>query len=245
MRGTNAIRKLDKSDGTNLQFHETFTTVQGEGPFSGMPAVFVRLSGCHLACTFCDTEWSDANDPVWDVEDIAGEMSTLWHGHMDNRSGYNPLFVLTGGEPTRVELQPLIKALLNNEPNAVIQIETSGSFWQSIMGHPNVSTVVSPKTPFVNPQVEMIACAYKYVIRASDRFHPHCGTPLNSTQIENGPLVGLAVPAKHLRRDQIYLSPCDEQDEAKNAANRAACVDIAMKHGYRVQLQIHKYLGLT
>ncbi len=41
-----------------LQLSEIFYSIQGEGTHSGTPAVFVRLAGCNLACTFCDTDYS-------------------------------------------------------------------------------------------------------------------------------------------------------------------------------------------
>ena len=242
MHGTNKIKKLDRGDGSSIPVHQTWATIQGEGPFSGLPAVFIRISGCHLACTFCDTSWDDENDPLLPMDQVAAEMTSLWQRTVG--PGVRPLFIFTGGEPTRVELGPLIKEIIRLEPRARCQIETAGSFWRDIMSHQSVSTVVSPKTSFVHPHVEQIACAYKYVIRSTDQFHPTLGIPMSSTQVEGGLLVGLATPAKHLAGGDIYLSPCDEQNDSLNAANMAACVDLAMRYGYRVQLQVHKYLGL-
>ena len=58
MFGTNPKRPpLKNHDGLSLDVVEIFPTIQGEGPFSGMPAIFIRLGGCNLACDFCDTEF--------------------------------------------------------------------------------------------------------------------------------------------------------------------------------------------
>ena len=57
MFGKNPIRKPENHDGNFLKIQEIFYTIQGEGIYSGYPAVFVRLGGCNLACKFCDTEF--------------------------------------------------------------------------------------------------------------------------------------------------------------------------------------------
>ena len=55
MHGNNAIRKQELREDGALQVHELFYTLKGEGMFVGHPAIFIRLTGCNLACTFCDT----------------------------------------------------------------------------------------------------------------------------------------------------------------------------------------------
>ena len=57
MFGKNKILKPEIHDGNNLDVQEIFPTLQGEGPYAGWPAVFIRLGGCNLACDFCDTEF--------------------------------------------------------------------------------------------------------------------------------------------------------------------------------------------
>ena len=236
MFGKNTIRKAVRNeDGLYLQTHSVFLTIQGEGPHAGRRAVFIRLTGCHLACTFCDTFWDDEHDAYVSIDDLAARVTTLWG------NAARPLFVLTGGEPTRQNLGPLVRKLAAWK-NSAIQIETAGSFWQEALGLSCVDVVVSPKTRFVDPNVAEIACAYKYVIRATDEFTPQ-GIPVTMTQNHGRP-TNLAPPAGHLRTDEIYLTPCDEQNEEINAANCAKCVELALTHGYRVNVQIHKILGL-
>ena len=69
MHGKNKVAKRTDNP-QSLQVHEIFHTIQGEGPFSGRPAVFIRLSGCNLRCWFCDTEWDDDNDPFLSPDEI-------------------------------------------------------------------------------------------------------------------------------------------------------------------------------
>lgn len=246
MHGKNKIQKLLKDSGEMLQVREIFPTIQGEGPDSGKRAVFIRLTGCHLACTFCDTEWDDDQDKYLDVETLADMALGVWgvsfqptHSALA-RWKDSPFFVLTGGEPTRQNITLLIERILEKAPHARIQIETSGSFWREIMRNPAVSVIVSPKTSFVHPDVAQLADAYKYVIRATDALHPEFGTPLSSTQSCQD-MVCLATPPSHLSSEDIYLSPCDEEDEFKNRANRIAAFGIAERYGYRLMLQIHKF----
>lgn len=60
MFGQNTPRR--RESGGLLQVQDVFYTIQGEGPFAGRTAVFIRLTGCNLRCWFCDTVWGDDSD---------------------------------------------------------------------------------------------------------------------------------------------------------------------------------------
>ena len=240
--GTNVIRKLERDDGLTLQVREVFATIQGEGPHAGLPAVFIRLSGCHLACMWCDTSWDDENDNYVSYKDLAEDAFIKWGQCMGSHA--LPLFVLTGGEPVRQQITPFIEELLRLCPNAIIQVETAGSFYREVLSNPRVQVVVSPKTTLVHPVVSRICVGYKYIIRATDKFHKDYGTPISSTQGNTDKPVQLAVPPSHLQKSSIYLQPCDEGDVNKNSANMHKCYEISMAYGYRIGLQIHKILML-
>ena len=75
MFGKNPIRPPEKGDGSILFVQEIFPTLQGEGPLAGVPAVFLRLGGCNLACSFCDTEFESFKE--WKLEDIIAEVKKL------------------------------------------------------------------------------------------------------------------------------------------------------------------------
>lgn len=231
LKGRNPRRRHEDGSGTHLQVHNIFWTIQGEGPFSGHAAMFIRLSGCNLGCTFCDTYWSDNGDPVLSLREIIDEIEGL---HREP-----PLFVLTGGEPTRQNIVPLCGMLLELWPRAKIQIETAGTFYRSCMQWGEVYTVVSPKLSKVHPDVAATASAYKYVVKASEAVDKN-GVPIADTQGTGTPKA-LAEPPPGV---PIYVTPCDEQDEVKNAANRKLVVQLAQQFGYIAQLQIHKYLGV-
>ena len=75
----------------SYRVNEIFYSIQGEGSFVGTPAVFVRFSGCNLACPWCDTDHSHAEEMT--AEDIENAVRGLLAG----REG--AIIVLTGGEP--------------------------------------------------------------------------------------------------------------------------------------------------
>ena len=112
-----------------LQLAEIFYSVQGEGTFTGTPAVFVRLAGCNLSCSFCDTDYAlkffaSAGDVVRRVRDEGGSC---------------PMVILTGGEPlAQREALPLIDALradgrrVHVESNGTLATELPADVWLTV-----------------------------------------------------------------------------------------------------------------
>ena len=99
--------------------NEIFYTLQGEGAHMGIPAVFVRFSGCNLRCPWCDTEFTESK-PM-STEDIIAEIQDLYDTPNDRRK----MVVLTGGEPSLQVDKPLIDAL--HAAGFYICIETNGT----------------------------------------------------------------------------------------------------------------------
>lgn len=239
MKGYNPARPAEESQ--FLQVHEIFRTIQGEGPFSGHRAVFVRFSGCNLKCWFCDTAWDDENDVYYSPLDIVAKVDEIAAGAR--------LVVITGGEPARQNLKPFIEELRRR--NYKVQVETSGSIWNEAFEDLNVVLVVSPKTPGLHPKFREHFVWWKYVIKAG-MTDPEDGLPLaNYQRLANGNrddsrAKPLAKPTPFAQGIEsfVYITPMDEGDEALNAANRAAVAEISLRHGYIAQLQVHKELEL-
>ena len=99
--------------------NEIFYTLQGEGAHSGIPAVFVRFSGCNLRCPWCDTDFV-ASTPMT-AEEIVAEMLSLY----DLPNVRRKMCVLTGGEPSLQVDKALIDAL--HAAGFYICIETNGT----------------------------------------------------------------------------------------------------------------------
>lgn len=103
-------------------FHvvEKFVSINGEGQHAGELAVFIRLRGCNLNCSYCDTRWACTSDAA--AEDMTEEEIT---GYIKS-TGVSRV-TLTGGEPLMAEdIMVLLKAL-SNQPELKIEIETNGS----------------------------------------------------------------------------------------------------------------------
>lgn len=116
--------------------NEIFYSVQGEGRYAGHPAIFIRFSGCNLACPFCDTNHAPYKKMT--AQEIAAEVYSL------APSNWRPFVVLTGGEPTLQVDSMLIYEL--NQLKAYIAIETNGT--HTIPAGIDYVTV-SPKGDFV------------------------------------------------------------------------------------------------
>jgi len=232
MFGKNPILKKDHDSGTELRIVKSspFRTLQGEGPYAGWPAVFLRLHGCNLACTFCDTDFSDPEDPTLDIK-ILHERITALFG-----SEQKKLVVITGGEPLRQNIR-LLCGMLSFDPNLIIQIETAGTLWvENIELFSKI--VVSPKTPVLHPMAYEKATAFKYVIDIEQKFDGFI--PITATQAGARP-ARLATPRPGA---PVYLSPMDTYDEARNKANCSLVADLAIRYGCIAGLQLHKFMGL-
>lgn len=262
MHGKNEVRPVEIGDGTHLQIREVWYTIQGEGPFVGCPAIFIRLTGCNLRCHFCDTVWDDDKDPYMHHKDIVQKVLNLRELH----AGCS-LVVLTGGEPMRQNLSKLLSELDRSDFD--VQIETAGTYWQPCVSEDRYVTLVcSPKTAHVHPKIMEWCKNWKYVIRKGE-VDGTDGLPAYPTQVID-PLVILNTPVDSLeafkaemdklapyqtkygaparppeRRDvTVWLSPCDEGDPAKTQENIQLVGALCLEFGYRAQIQLHKAMNL-
>ena len=106
---------------------EIFKSIQGEGTRAGLPCIFVRLTGCNLRCTWCDTAYAFHGGKKMSVDEVLERVDEL-AGRRDTSqaSGASvPLVELTGGEPLlQEEIYPLSEKLL--AAGYTVMIETSG-----------------------------------------------------------------------------------------------------------------------
>ena len=105
-------------NGKKLPLVEQFYTVQGEGYYMGKPAYFIRVGGCDIGCSWCDTKfsWNPDFHKLESVDNIINKAKKL---NVDT-------FVVTGGEPTTYDLNYLSEKLSEN--NILKHIETSGVY---------------------------------------------------------------------------------------------------------------------
>lgn len=107
-----------------MRVSEVFVSVQGEGPSLGRPAVFLRLSGCNLSCTWCDTKYAWYGGEELSVDVVAKRVLDLLRRYR----GVS-LLVVTGGEPLlqSEELAELLARLRREIPYLEVEVETNGT----------------------------------------------------------------------------------------------------------------------
>jgi organic radical activating enzyme len=242
MVNTQPVESLDLRQDGSLDVHSIFPTIQGEGPFVGTPAVFVRLAGCNLRCggngVACDTDYTSTRRR-YEVFDLVKRINDTW----PNIS----LVVITGGEPFRQNIAPFISKF---PPQTQVQVETNGTLFNdalndSLSARWNLTIVCSPKTPKIHPMMQdwlfwhgESGC-YKYVLEAS-AVDPDDGLPTSVLGMSVKP----ARPNPLYPKGRIFVQPVDLQDPQINKANQQAAVVSCLAYGYRLSLQTHKILGL-
>lgn len=224
MLGQNPKRPPQIGDGKKLFVKNIFKTVQGEGPNVGVPAIFVRLGGCNLACNFCDTEFEDYKEMT--TEAVIKIVENLSLNPKKERSV--SLIVLTGGEPFRQNINILCSILL--QKNFQIQIETNGTLYQDIPQE--VEIICSPKisnNKYYPPHNQLLPriTAFKFLISSNIQGYD-------------------AVPELGQQKFKIpvFVQAMDQYDKAINIANENLAVEIAINNGYRLSYQIHKKLRI-
>ncbi|MGC8942403.1 MAG: 7-carboxy-7-deazaguanine synthase QueE [Sulfurihydrogenibium sp.] len=203
---------------------EIFRTVEGEGRWVGLPVVFIRLEGCNLRCSWCDTTYSydGKSYTVKNLYDILSQVKQ-----------YNLKRVcITGGEPFMTEnLDVLVKVLLDE--GFYVFIETNGTMWNEKFREikkDNLYITCSPKPPFyfVNKNILPYISELKFVVDENLSVN-HIIKP-EFTEI--------------LKNDIIVLQPESNKPEMVEKALKIQ--DKLLKLGIesRIIPQCHKVLGL-
>lgn len=221
------ISKQNLINKDTLPIYAIYHTIQTEGPFANLPAIFVRLGGCNLQCPLCDEDYT-SNVTEHTLDRIMLEIKRLAGAH-------TTLVVITGGEPFRVYITELVYALA--EEGFVTQIETNGTLWIEDFPIDLAHIVCSPKTPKVHPMIAEHADAWKYIIAQGNVADD--GLPLSVLDKQNKSMV-----ARPGNDAAVYLQPQDSHDEKRNAHNAKACVKSILQYGYTLSFQSHKYLGI-
>ena len=99
-----------------LKVNEIFYSLQGESSFSGIPFVFVRLTGCNLRCAYCDTRYAYEEGEEKSVEQIFKEVKKYKCSHVE----------ITGGEPLIQDETPFLVDYLIDKGFSVL-LETNGT----------------------------------------------------------------------------------------------------------------------
>lgn len=218
------------------KINELFETIQGEGSFTGQPSIFVRLQGCPVACSWCDTKhtWAVNLDDKISSEKMLNKTqeSDAWSElnveeilQIFVENNYRAKHVvITGGEPCMYDLTPLCTLLENNGYSC--QIETSGTF--EINTTDKCWVTVSPKVNMKG--------GYKILSqsmqRANEIKHPV------ATEQHVDDLKALLIEHQ-VQSTPVYLQPISQKKRATELAIET-CID----NNWRLSVQVHKYIGI-
>ena len=139
----------------SLRLTEIFHSLQGEAARSGLPTVFIRLTGCPLRCTWCDTTYSFTGGSAWEIADILAEVARHPTRHV----------CVTGGEPLSQKASLALMSALCDAGYSV-SLETSGALDISAVDA-RVARIVDLKAP-ASGELERNLPANIPLLRAQD-----------------------------------------------------------------------------
>jgi len=218
-----------------LRIAEIFASVQGEGRFVGVPSTFIRISGCNLRCTWCDTpyaSWSPEG-PTLALDEILETVEQFSTEHV----------VVTGGEPMLFEaVENLVEELKRR--GRTITIETAGTVYRELACD---LMSISPKLANSTPSVESgwkdrhetvrldraplrqlmsrYACQLKFVV-----------DPDSTGDVEE--IDALLASLPKISPEQVLLMPEGIDSETLNRRMRAL-VPICMQRNWRLTPRLH------
>lgn len=216
--------------------NDLYTCVQGEGVQTGVAMVLLRLHGCAVGCPWCDTKETWEFEPQNQVDTLAAALganpryvylsAAAIASHIQAEHSGPKWVLVTGGEPAQYNLRPLVGAI--HQIGLKAAIETSGTE----VGHVGAGfdwVCVSPKLNMpggkaIQPGALAVADEVKHVVgRQKD--------------IDELDALLTDVPLKP--EVQICLQPVSTSEKAT-----ALCLEVVQQRGWRLSVQMHKYIGV-
>jgi 7-carboxy-7-deazaguanine synthase len=203
-----------------IKINEIFYSIQGESSWVGFPTVFVRTSGCHLRCQYCDTKYAYHEGSFMSREEILNQVKSHSTRHV----------CVTGGEPL---LQNGVYALMTSlcDLGYSVSLETSGDI-DCRQVDSRVKKIIDIKTPDsgegkrfnaanlefmdVNTEFKFVICSEKDFFWAED----------------------FAKMRGLFEKTNVFYSPSHSQVQERWLAEKI----LSQKSPARLQLQLHKYI---
>lgn len=198
-----------------LKVNEIFDSIDGEGRRAGELTSFIRLTGCNLRCTYCDSKYTFHEGEEMEIEDIVKKVS------------YKNV-TLTGGEPLFQDVHGLLDGLMEHDVN----IETNGSILIiPYMRHKNTWFTIDYKCGCSGMSKHMLEENF-WALRKQDVLKFVVGSQDDLDQAHS-------VYSTYDPKAQVYISPVFGKIEPRDI------VAYMKKHNlqnWRIQLQLHKFI---
>jgi 7-carboxy-7-deazaguanine synthase len=219
------------------KINEMFETIQGEGSYTGLPSIFIRLQGCPVGCPWCDTKhtWLVNPDNESSSQQVLNKNQESEQWFSASSAKVLKLFteqeytakhvVITGGEPCMFDLKELTSKLINDGYS--VQIETSGTF--EIKADEKTWVTLSPKVNMPGK----LPVLQQAIDRANEFKHP-IAMQKHVEELED-------ILDRRSKKGSalIYLQPISQQKRATELA-----VSTCIKKNWRLSLQTHKFIGI-
>ena len=204
---------------TNYIVTEIFDSIEGEGKRAGQLVTFIRLAGCNLRCSYCDTGYA-----------LEAKGNNMTAGEIADKVKYKRA-TITGGEPLTQELATLLIELFKR--GVEVNIETNGSKdIRPYLNFPNVFFTIDFKCTSSGMSDKMLASNY-LALRPRDVIKFVVSSSNDILQAEK------YYELYKMSGKNVYLSP------VFGAIKPATIVQVMQAHnleGWRVQLQLHKFI---
>lgn len=211
-----------------MKVNEIFYSLQGEGRWTGTPAIFVRFSGCNLKCPFCDTDHNEGAQ--FTEKEIITEVEKYPTEHV----------IFTGGEPTLQLTRTLVDDL--HDRGKIIHIETNG-------------TIALPDG--LENIIDWITVSPKESVATSELFSGSRSLDIiNSIRIQridelkllyqlDNPFIEEYSELEITHPECRYLQPVDVGDSTRNSLIVSSTIEYILRHPHwKLSLQTHKLLDI-
>lgn len=244
-------KEIQERSGDGLLVHSHWYSIQGEGPFAGIPAYFIRLAGCNrgakIDCAWCDTNFRMDEASVMSVNELLECVNRGLPGQAPLQ-----LVVITGGEPLlHSNVRYLAHALENS--GRLVQFETNGDLLHSYKPVEATSSffVVSPKVSAysgryseIKDEAKPLIGCLKFLV-SSDPDSPYHHLPEYAF---SGAFDVFLSPINEYRQDvaagEVASFWDGIYDPDRCAANYAYAAKLCMEHGFRLSLQTHIFASV-
>lgn len=220
----------------NYSVNELFQTIQGEGWCTGQPSIFIRLQGCDVGCSWCDTKHTwEKHAERYVAPDLIIQtdhhQTGRWSKHtsqslleaVKDKSWTAKHVVITGGEPCMYDLRPL--SLEFEEAGYDVQVETSGTY--PVLVSDSAWVTVSPKIAMRGKKKVLLEA----LERADEIKHP-VATMSHIDQLDT-------LLSQLNTKKRVCLQPISQKKHATELAMK-----ICIERNWRLSVQVHKYLDI-